>query len=135
MLLPQQRMFAFVSLCVIIFVASACGAIVFGPVWGLILPAPLLTLAFLLRRMFLPGFSGQTRVRLASLSIIYGASALYFAPSNPVSTFVVDILSELVKPLGLGPFQDPLGFNLGACPRNNLSGFSGHSCHTEDVRR
>ena len=24
---------------------------------------------------------------------------------------------------------------LGACPRNNLSGFSGHSCRMEDVRR
>ena len=28
-----------------------------------------------------------------------------------------------------------LGTVLGACPRNNLSGFSGDSCRMEDVRR
>ena len=37
---------------------------------------------------------------------------------------------------GWDPLQRETPMNgLGACPRNNLSGFAGQSCHTEDVRR
>jgi uncharacterized membrane protein len=56
------------------------------------------------------------------------------------SAFIMKALTRLPPRDGIAAMQsmnvavlNP--WFLGACPRNNLSGFSGHRCHTEDVRR
>ncbi len=109
---PQQRLIAFIGLCAAIFSLSTFGATFWGPFWGLILPAPILVLAFLLKRMFLPRISVQTRLRLTSLSLLYAASVLYFLPSSPISVFVIEVISEFLEPYGIGPLRDPSDFNL-----------------------
>lgn len=93
---PQQRFLAFAGLCLGIMFTSLFGAIWWGPIWGLILPLPLLIIAFILRWVFFPRFSGRTRVQLASLTALCLPATLYI-PSNPITLFLVEWLSRVLQ--------------------------------------
>lgn len=96
MLPAQFRFFAFVVLCVGIVASSFFGATFWGPIWGIILPLPLLGLTFMLRWLFFPRFAGKTRVQLASLSAIC-LPALLYIPSNPLAPLLVAWVAQTLE--------------------------------------
>ncbi|MEM9215172.1 MAG: NACHT domain-containing protein [Cyanobacteria bacterium P01_F01_bin.150] len=101
---PQQRFLAFIGLCLGIILTSFWGATFWGPIWGLLLPIPLLVLAFILRWMFFPRFSGRTRIQLSSLAAI-SAPALLYIPKNPFSLLLSTLISWISGILGV---EDPI---------------------------
>jgi hypothetical protein len=112
MLPPALRFYAFVFLGLAIVSLSIVGALIWGAIGSLLLPLPLLLLSWFFRRMFIPTMTGRTRVQLASLAILYSASALYLLPSNPLGVFVVNLLAPWLPAEVLSAWQQPWGYSL-----------------------
>lgn len=92
----SQRFYAFIGLCLGVTLTSLYGAHQWGPIWGLLLPLPLLAIALILRWMFFPRFSGRTRVQLASLASLCLPAALYI-PANPLIDLFVVWFSKVLE--------------------------------------
>ena len=107
----KHRLYVFLGLCLSIVFTASFGALVFGPLYALVMVTPVLVLAYLVRRLFVPRFSGQTRIRLASLGIIYVTSLVYFVPSHVIATYAVELLSRWLEQFGLPPVENPDAFN------------------------
>lgn len=105
---PQQRLHAFVIFCLLIVSLSFLGAFFLAPIWGLLLPLPLLVVGWVLRRMFIPGITGQTQVQLASLAMLYATSVLYFLPSNPLTAIAIAVVNRWLH----WELEDPLWYSL-----------------------
>ncbi|ESA35044.1 ntpase (nacht family)-like protein [Leptolyngbya sp. Heron Island J] len=81
------------GLCFLISITSLFGALRWGLIGGLLSPLPLLALAFTLRWVFFPRFSGRTRVQLTSLAALCLPATLY-VPSNPITLFLIEWFSQ-----------------------------------------
>ncbi|WP_421901289.1 NACHT domain-containing protein [Maridesulfovibrio sp.] len=88
MLPAQYRFKAFIFICLLMVVVATMIAIFVSPLWGFLSTLPILAVVYWLRRMFIPGLSGQTRVQLYSLVVLSGASGLYWAPPTTFTTKV-----------------------------------------------
>ncbi len=112
MLPPKLRFYAFIIFCLLIILSSFIGTLLWKPFGSFVFPLPLLLMGWIFRRMFIPVMSGQTRIRLASLSLLYSTSVLYFFPSNPITAFLLGIFNQLLPKFGLKPIQEPLWYSL-----------------------
>lgn len=84
------------GLCLLISLTSLFGSLRWGLIGGLLSPLPLLILAFILRWIFFPRFSGRTRVQLASLATLCLPATLYI-PSNPITLLLVEWFSRALQ--------------------------------------
>ena len=112
MLPPERRFYYFIIFCLLIIVSSSIGTLLWKPFGSFIFPLPLLVVGWFYRRMFIPVMSGQTRIRLASLALLYSTSVLYFFPSNPFTAFLLGIFNQFLPKFGLKPIQEPLWYSL-----------------------
>src|SRR5262249_47861440 len=102
----------FSAICVCIFLASAIGASVSGPLSAVCLPLPWLAAAYCGRDRLLPRFSSYTHVKLLTLVLLYVSSAFYWLPQTTLSTSVISVLSNNAQTLHMPPLPDPLAFNV-----------------------
>lgn len=112
MLPPKLRFYAFIIFCLLITLSSFLGTLLWKPFGIFIFPLPLLLMGWVLQRMFIPVMSGQTRIRLFSLTLLYSTSVLYFFPSNPINVFLLGLLNQFLPKFGLNPIKEPLWYSL-----------------------
>ena len=112
LLSPGRRLLGLSVICACIFLVSATGASVSGPLAAVCLPLPLLVAAYCGRDRLLPRFSSYTHVKLLTLVLLYVSSAFYWLPQTILSTSVISVLSDIAQTLHMPPLPDPLAFNV-----------------------
>jgi hypothetical protein len=105
------------GLCVSIFIASALGAIVGGPLTALLLPLPVLVVARWSRERWLARFSHDASIQVVTIIALHLSSFCYFLKFTRGGEAVPSALNALVQKSHTVAFLSEFGTNIA------LSGF------------
>ena len=92
----KQGTIEILGFCSLITLLIFVGALTWHPWGSIILPIPLIVIGWILRKRWIPVMSGQTRIQLASFTLLGSAGLLYFFPNtlpDQVIAFIFQIFN------------------------------------------